>query len=229
MSSDFGGHELVWRGVGLRLREPVGEPAGALVLNHGRGADQNDLFELLDAIDPERRLLGVSTGAPFGGIQPGGRHWYVVERVGFPHAATFGPGFEALSGRLDHLLAERGLDWSRTLVGGFSQGAVMSYALGLGTGRPSPAGIVALSGFLPEVEGWRADLGSRGGLPVYIHHGSADPVIGVEFARAARERLRAAGIEPRYSETPTGHSLPAELLPGLREFTMRAAASAPVA
>ena len=46
------------------LREPEGEPQGALVLNHGRGSDERDLYGLLDELDPERRLLGVTTGAP---------------------------------------------------------------------------------------------------------------------------------------------------------------------
>ncbi len=223
-SGDFGGYELGWSGVDLRLREAAGEPAGALVLNHGRGADENDLHDLLDAIDPERRLLGVTTGAPFTGVPPGGRHWYVVERVGFPHPATFVPAYEALTSRLDTLLEERGIDWSRTLVGGFSQGTVMSYALGLGAGRPAPAGILANSGFIPETEGWEPDLASRAGLPVYIHHGAADPVIGVGFARDARDRLTAAGIEPVYRETPAGHWLPPEIVPELRDFAAQALA-----
>ena len=51
----------------------------------------------------------------------------------------------------------------RTMLGGFSQGAVMSYALGLGTGRPSPAAILALSGFLPEAEGFELDLAAGAG------------------------------------------------------------------
>ena len=71
-----------------RLREPAGEPEGALVLNHGRGADENDLYGLLDALDPERRLLGVTTGAPLTDIPPGGRHWYLVPRVGYPDPVT---------------------------------------------------------------------------------------------------------------------------------------------
>jgi phospholipase/carboxylesterase len=209
---------LTWLGVDLRLREPAAEPEGAIVLNHGRAADENDLFGLLDALDPERRLLGVTTGAPLQGLPPGGRHWYVVERVGYPHAETFGRSYEALGERIDGLLAERGIDWSRTLVGGFSQGTVMSYALSLGAGRPVPAGILANSGFIPEVEGWSADLESRGTLPVFIHHGAADPVIGVEFARAARERLQAAGIEPIYRETAAGHWLPPEIVGELQSF-----------
>lgn len=75
---------LEWMGVDVRLREAAGEPEGALILNHGRGADENDLFGLLDALDPDRRLLGVTTGAPFVGVAPGKGHWYVVERVGYP-------------------------------------------------------------------------------------------------------------------------------------------------
>jgi phospholipase/carboxylesterase len=209
---------LNWLGVDLRLREPAGEPAGAIVLNHGRAADENDLFGLLDEFDPERRLLGVTTGAPLSGLPPGGRHWYVVERVGYPHAETFARSYEALTERVDSLLAERGIDWSRTLLGGFSQGTVMSYALGLGEGRPTPAGILANSGFIPEVEGWTADLEGRRGLPVFIHHGEVDPVISVEFARDARRRLQEAGIEPVYRETEAGHWLPPEIVGDLRDF-----------
>ena len=210
--------ELRWLGVDLRLREPAGEPDGVVVLNHGRGADENDLFGLLEAIDPERRLLGVTTGAPFAGIGAGGRHWYLVERVGHPHPATFGRSYAALGERLDELLAERGIGWSRTLLGGFSQGTAMSYALALGAGRPVPAGILANSGFIPEAEGWEADLESRRGLPAYIHHGVADRVIPVDFARAASARLQAAGIEPIYRETPAGHWLPPAAIEDLSRF-----------
>jgi phospholipase/carboxylesterase len=211
-----------WVGVDLRVREPVGEPAGALILNHGRGADENDLFGLLDELDPERRLLGVTTGAPWIGVPPGGRHWYVVERVGYPHPATFGRSYEALGKRLDGLLAERGLDFSHAVLGGFSQGTVMSYALSLGEGRPVPAGVVAMSGFIPEVEGWRPDLASRTSLPVFIHHGAADPVIGVDFARTARRTLEDAGLEPDYRESEAGHWLPPEVVGAAREFVTAA-------
>ena len=72
-------------------------------------------------------------------------------------------------------------------------GAVMSYALGLGAGRPRPAAIMALSGFIPEVEGFELDLGKAAGLPVAIGHGTHDPVISVEFGRDARDRLTARG------------------------------------
>jgi phospholipase/carboxylesterase len=201
-----------------RLREPAGEPEGALVLNHGRGADENDLYGLLDELDPERRLLGVSTGAPLTNVPPGGRHWYLVPRVGYPDPVTFAGSYTALIGFLDGLLAERGIDWSRTVVGGFSMGAVMSYAVGLGTGRPSPASILAFSGFIPTVEGWQQSLEERAGLPVLIHHGRNDPVISVEFAHRAREALSAGGLAVDYLETDAGHWLPPEAVARAREL-----------
>lgn len=185
-----------------RIREPEGEPEGALVLTHGRGADEHDLFDLLDLLDPQRRLLGVTPGGPLS-LPPGGRHWYMVPRVGFPDPDTFAEGFSALTGFLDGL----GLDWSRTVLGGFSQGTVMSYAAGLGAGRPLPAGIIALSGFLPTVEPWRLRDDIPDGFPVAIGHGSADPVISVDFARDARRRLEAAGADVVYQESPIGHQI----------------------
>jgi phospholipase/carboxylesterase len=201
-----------------RLREPAGEPAGALILNHGRGADEHDLYPLLDELDPERRLLGITPGAPLTDIPPGGRHWYVVPRVGYPDRETFHDAYERLTAFLDETLAERDIAWERTLVGGFSMGAVMSYAVGLGEGRPTPAGIIALSGFVPTVEGWRAELDERQGLPVLIHHGRRDPVIEVDFGRRAADALKGAGLDVDYVESDAGHGLPPELHPRLRDF-----------
>src|SRR5919202_4723391 len=160
------------------VREAAAEPEGALILNHGRGSDEHDLYGLLDELDPERRLVGVTTGAPLTGIPPGGRHWYAVARVGFPDPETFDHSYRLLAGFLDEFLAGRGIAWERTIIGGFSMGAVMSDAVALGEGRPSPAGIVALSGFVPTVDAWQPELASRGALPVLIHHGRLDPVIG---------------------------------------------------
>lgn len=204
------------------IREPEGEPEGALVLNHGRGSDEHDLFGLLDELDPQRRLLGVTTGAPLTNVPPGGRHWYLVPRVGYPDHDTFHSSYGALTSFLDGLLAERGIAWERTAIGGFSMGAVMSYATALGPGRPSPAALIALSGFIPAVDGWEPELAGRGPLRILIHHGRADPVISVEFARAADELLSAAGLDVRYLESDAGHWLPPEVLPAARELIAQA-------
>ncbi len=201
-----------------RLREPAGEPQGALVLSHGRGADEQDLYGLLDELDPERRLLGVTPGAPLTDVPPGGRHWYLVPRVGYPDGQTFHDSYRLLCEFLDETLEARGIAWDRTVLGGFSMGAVMSYAVGLGTGRPLPAGILAMSGFVPTVEGWQSELEERRGLPVLIHHGRNDPVIEVDFGRRSRELLEEGGLDVTYLESDAGHWVPPELLPRLREF-----------
>lgn len=204
------------------LREADGEPAGALILNHGRGTSEHDLFPLLDVIDPQRRLLGVAPGAPLTGIPPGGRHWYLVPRVGYPDPDTFHRSYELLTAFCDDMLAEHGIGWDRTVIGGFSMGAVMSYAVALGSGRPSPAAVVGLSGFVPTVEGWAAELDGRAGLPALIHHGRIDPIISVEFGRQARELLNGGGLDVTYLETDAGHELPAEVLSRLPEFVASA-------
>jgi phospholipase/carboxylesterase len=206
--------------IDLLAREPASgaEPAGALILNHGRGADEHDLGPLLDALDPERRLLGITTGAPIVGMPPGGRHWYIVERIGYPHAETFHASYAALSDLLDAALAERGIGWERTVLGGFSQGTVMSYAVGLGSGRPTPAGLLAISGFIPEVDRFSLDLDGRDGLAVEVHHGAADPVIEAGFGRRAAGALRSADIDTEYFETGVGHAIAPESVTAARDF-----------
>jgi phospholipase/carboxylesterase len=183
------------------VREPAGEPAGALVLFHGRGTSEHDLYPLLDALDPKRRLLGLTPRGPLS-LPPGGAHWYVVRRVGFPDPETFFASYGLASEWLDGL----GIPADRIVLGGFSQGAVMSHALGLGRGRPRPAGVIALSGFVPTVEGFELDL-TPPLPPVAIGHGTYDPVIDVAFGRAARDLLEGAGADVLYREYPRPHTV----------------------
>ena len=107
---------------------------------------------------------------------------------------------------LDELAAETGIPPERTVLGGFSQGAMMSYALGLGADRPRPRGIIALSGFVPTVEGFELDL-ERPLPPIAIGHGTYDPVIGVEWGRRAKELLEQAGADVLYRESPLPHTV----------------------
>jgi phospholipase/carboxylesterase len=199
----------------FETRPAAGEPDGALVLLHGRGADERDLLPLLDVLDPQRRLAGFTPRGPLS-LPPGGAHWYVLGALGYPDPETFLGSFGALSSWLDGL----GLAPERTVIGGFSQGAVMSYALGLGAGRPRPAGILALSGFVPTVEGWALDLAPPL-PPVAIGHGSFDPIIGVEWGQRARALLEAAGADVLYREAPMGHSIDPAFVPEVQEWLAR--------
>ncbi len=204
------------------VRPARDEPEGALVLLHGRGTSEYDLAPLLDELDSERRLVGVTPRGPLT-LPPGGAHWYVVRRVGFPDPETFLPTFERLASWFDALPERLGVPRERTVIGGFSQGAVMSHALTLAAGRGRPAGTLALSGFLPSVEGFELDLEGLDGYPVALGHGSYDPVIDVTFGRDARERLAAAGAEVTWRESPIAHSVDPSYLPELREWVRRVA------
>ena len=205
----------------VEIREPGAEPAGALVLLHGRAVDQHDLFPLIDLLDPERRLVGICPGGPITDLPPGGRHWYAVERVGFPEPQTFGSTYAALGQLLEELLEQQGVAWDRTVLGGFSQGTVMAFALGLGTGRPRPAGILALSGFIPTVEGWSPNPEIAAGLPVFLSHGVRDQIIPIEFARQARQALESLGAQLVYHETEMGHAIDPRLFAELAEWVTR--------
>jgi phospholipase/carboxylesterase len=213
-------------------RPAAGEPAGALVLFHGRGTSEHDLYPLLDALDPERRLLGATPRGPLvlqsnrgaggAGTAPdgadqsaplGGAHWYVVREIGYPDRETFTASYDLAAGWLDAVP----VPIEQTVIGGFSQGAVMSWALGLGKGRPRPAGIIALSGFIPTVDGFGLDLSSPL-PPVAIGHGTYDPVISVEFGRRAKELLEEAGADVLYRESPMPHSVDPGFLAELQSW-----------
>jgi phospholipase/carboxylesterase len=188
------------------VRAAAGAPEGLLVLFHGRGADERDLFPLLDVLDPERKLLGVTPRGPLQ-LPPGGAHWYAVQEIGYPDPPTYAETYALASAWLDDLAGSADVTSDRTVLGGFSQGAVMTYALGLGEDRPRPAGLIALSGFMPMVPGFALDLAAP--LPrVAIGHGALDRVISVEWGRQAHDALARAGADVTYGESPSmAHSI----------------------
>jgi phospholipase/carboxylesterase len=193
-------------------RAARGEPEGLLVLHHGRGTDERDLLGLADLLDPQRRLRVVSPRAPLQLAGSPGYHWYLVPRVGYPDPETFAAAREALAELHDALWEETGIGPERTVLGGFSMGAVMSFAMGLGAERPPVAGILAFSGFVPTVEGWEPSLSDRAGTRAFVSHGRRDPVIGIEFAERARELLTEGGLDVTYRESDLGHQIdPAHL------------------
>jgi phospholipase/carboxylesterase len=183
----------------VRERPPAGDGVGALVVIHGRGANEHDLFPLIDVLDPGRRLHGYAPRGPLA-LPPGGAHWYAVPRVGHPDPATFNASYATLGEWVD------ALPYERVVLAGFSQGAVMALALGLGSRRPRPAALAAFSGFIPVVDGWAPDLTSPL-PPITIGHGEYDPIIPVTFGRAARDLLERAGADLEYRESPIDHSI----------------------
>jgi phospholipase/carboxylesterase len=138
--------------------------------------------------------------------------------VGYPDHDTFHAAYRALAEFHDELWERTGIEPARTVLGGFSMGSVMSYSLGLGPGRPAPAGILAFSGFVPIVDGWQPDLAGRERLRAFIAHGRRDPVMEVGFARRARELLEAGGVEVQYQESDIGHQIDPSHVPAATDW-----------
>ncbi len=197
-------------------RPSAADPAGVLVLIHGRGSSEHDLFGLFDLLDPERRLTGIAPRGPLS-LPPGGSHWYRVHQIGYPEPQTFLAATDVLGGFVDALPERTGVPYDRIVIGGFSQGAVMSFALGLGAGRPNPAGIMALSGFVPTAPGFEIDLAGREDLPVLVHHGIDDTVISIQWGRHARDLLTER-VRLSYHEGPFAHTIDPGFVPGLKTW-----------
>jgi phospholipase/carboxylesterase len=193
-------------------RPASGDAERLLVLHHGRGTDERDLLGLADALDPGGRFHVVTPRGPLQLPGSPGYHWYLVPRVGFPDHDTFHAARTALADLHDELWAQTGIEPARTVLGGFSMGTVMSYAMALGGDRPPAAGILAFSGFIPVVDGWAPHLEDRRETRVFISHGRADPIMDVGFARGARELLEGGGLQVDYHESDVAHQIdPAHL------------------
>ena len=196
-----------------RERPAAGEPAGLLVLHHGRGSDERDLLGLADVLDRERRLHVVTPRAPL--TLPGspGYHWYVVPRVGYPDPATFPAAYAQLAA-----LPRRALGAHRRRPRAHGPRRLLD---GLGDelrARPRPR--PPRPGRDPRVlrvRPRRRGLGARPGGPrrtrVFIAHGRNDPVMEVGFARRARDLLEGGGIPVDYHESDAGHHIDPEHVP----------------
>lgn len=190
-----------------RVERGAGPADRLLLLVHGLGADENDLAALVPHLDPDGRFVTVLPRAP----QPygPGYQWYEFGPGG-PDPKTFLAAVEALDGVVDQACEEDGLSRADAVVAGFSQGASLVVALGLRRGaNPHPAGILAMSGFLPEVDGldydWDAEL-----PPVLVQHGTHDPMIAVARGRDLAHSLAAEGAPVVYGEYPMAHQVALE-------------------
>jgi phospholipase/carboxylesterase len=188
------------------LERPArGEPDGLIVLHHGRGSDEHDLFGLADRLDPDHRFHVVSPRAPLELPGMPGYHWYVVQQVGYPDSPTFHAACAALAELHDHLWQTTGLSPQQTILGGFSMGAVMSYSLGLMADRPAVAGLLPFSGFIPVEDNWSPDFNRA--TKALVSHGTLDPVIPVSFGRDAVSQLQEGGMDVEYQEAAVPHTI----------------------
>jgi phospholipase/carboxylesterase len=191
-----------------------------VVLLHGLGADEQDLFGLAPFLDP--RLLVVSARAPHE-AQPMGYSWFDIDwsevppRIDFQHVVE---SRRAILGLVREAAHAHGADPSRVWLVGFSQGASMATACALA--RPEVLrGIVAHSGRITRRAVPSLPAPGLAGFPVLWQHGRADPVVPVAFGREAREVLGGLGLAIDYREYPIGHEVSEESLRDLCEWLAR--------
>ncbi|GAA4321140.1 alpha/beta hydrolase [Pigmentiphaga soli] len=191
------------------------DPARAVIWLHGLGADGHDFAPLV----PELKLDGlpdVRFVFPHAEIQPvtinGGmamRSWYDILGADLVRREDEA-GIRASQRHVENLIARenaRGIADEHIVLAGFSQGCAMTLHTGLRHPRRL-AGLVALSGYLPLSDGFAAERHpANAGTPVFMAHGSADPVVPLARAEASRAALQALGQPVEWHVYPMPHSV----------------------
>lgn len=199
----------------VRAASTQAAPHPGLLLLHGLGSNEDDLFALASQLDPRLTAISVRAPQPY---QWGGYMWWNIDQES---AGPGGPGIGASITLLDRFLTEviaaYNLDPARIYVGGFSQGAAMAGAYALL--RPDRvAGAIMASGFLPPDTEGRYHTGEAAGHPFFQAHGTADPVVSITYARMTRDFLETTPVDLTYREYPMGHEVSFDELHDLRHW-----------
>jgi phospholipase/carboxylesterase len=200
---------------------PPGEgPFPTILALHGWGANAMDLLGLAPHLHDGEALVLCPEGPVAFEIQPGfvGHGWFPIRTGRPPDPADFAKGAAMLRGFVDAALHKYPVDRRKLLVLGFSQGGVMAYDLVLRDPERF-AGLVALSSWLPqELAGGIARRPELAQLPVFVAHGTQDPMLPVAMGQASRDALLGLGVPVAYREYPMGHEVRPELLRDLVDW-----------
>lgn len=183
-----------------------------LLLLHGVGSNEHDLFGLVPYLD--KRFLIISVRAP-NTLGPGSYAWFEVDLT--PQGPVINPAQaeasrKALITFLDEAVNAYDADPKQIYLMGFSQGAIMSASVAL-TRPQLVAGAVLMSGrILPEIQPLIASNEELSGLPFLVVHGTADMVLSISYGRASRQLLSSLPVELTYHEYRIGHEVSQESL-----------------
>lgn len=229
--------ELVLGGLKVRL---VGGSDGhgggdgpVVMLLHGFGAPGDDLVPLADAIEAPTETRWLFPEAPLS-LNMGlgdSRAWWIIDfariqadratgrirdlSVEIPQGLALAR--ERILAFLKELPRQLQIDYTRTVIGGFSQGAMLTCDAVLHTDYPF-AGLVQLSGNLLARGVWSPLIATRTGLPVFLSHGTQDDILPHIGAERLRDALNQAGLAVEWHSFQGGHEIPETILRGLRAF-----------
>jgi phospholipase/carboxylesterase len=217
-----------------RSPAPGGAAAPAILLCHGFGAGGDDLVPLAQALDLGPTVRWFFPEAPLE-LPWGGRAWWEIDLARIQQQQRRGqrramaeetpPGLAearaALEATLDELERAHGVVRERLVIGGFSQGAMLTTEVAVHATRPF-AGLALLSGTLLSEARWRAALGATGAsLHAFVTHGRQDPLLPFEAAEALRDMLAAAGADVAWVAHDGQHEIPPAALRGLGTWARR--------
>jgi phospholipase/carboxylesterase len=206
--------------------ETAPSPSAAVIWMHGLGASGDDFA----AIVPELDLRGV---APIRFVFPHAPVMPVTLNNGYPMPAWYdifpptavrredADGIARSARAIDALIARevaRGIPTRRIVLAGFSQGCAMS----LHTGLRHPerlAGLIALSGYLPLADTLAGERHPANfGTPIFMAHGTADPVVVLPRAEASHAALQALGYQVQWHTYPMPHSVHPQEIADIGDF-----------
>lgn len=179
-----------------------------LLLLHGYGSNEEDLFSFTAQLPEEYYII--SARAPYS-LPPYGNAWYAIS---FDNDMNkFSDDAQAIASRdliaqfIDEVVEAYPIDKDRVTLVGFSQGAILSYAVAL-TYPEKVERVLAMSGYL-NMDIVADDFNKKdiSKLRFFISHGAVDQVIPVQWARKAPEFLKTLGLEAEYHEYPVGHGV----------------------
>jgi phospholipase/carboxylesterase len=207
----------------------AGMPSHAVALLHGYGSDGSDLISLAGYwrdILPGAVFVAPNAPEPCRD-NPAGYQWFPID-WDRPEYRTEGAeqARPIITEFLGDLWRQTGIGPERTILGGFSQGAMMSLHVGLALDRPL-MGILSFSGALIAPKGFLDREGPR--PPVCLMHGDQDPVVDPGFSEQAAALLRGAGYPVSYHvEAGAGHTIAADGLAFACDFIRTVAKDAPL-
>lgn len=183
-----------------------------LLLMHGVGSNEQDMFSLTDQL-PGNFLIIAARGPLT--IGPNSFAWF---QVSFSTSVPVIKSTQAENSRntiiqfIESLKTQFSFNEKEIYIGGFSQGGIMSYSVGL-TRPDLIKGIAVMNGrLLKEVRPQIASPDELKRLRVFISHGISDNVLNIEYAREANAYLKTIDITPTYKEFEAGHTVNNEML-----------------
>ena len=204
-----------------------------IILLHGYGAPGDDLLPLAEVVSgpPGTRWIFPEGPLPLNMGFGDSRAWWLINMArleadrrvgrvrdlssevprGLPQAR------EVLETFLTGLPRKLPADPRNTIIGGFSQGAMLTCDLLMRTAFPF-AGLIQLSGSLLAKQDWRPSVGKRAGLPVFQSHGTLDPILPYVMAERQRDELTSAGLKVQWHSFHGGHEIPEPVLSRLGGF-----------